>query len=91
MEWEHIRSEEEGEAIVRTIIRTRVCAAAACGSDGRTLLHLAAHRGYSCMVEQLLKSLKGRDINWIDEAGYTPVYYALQAERYVSSSMCIKC
>ena len=82
MRWKGIGSEEEGSALVRTVARTKVCDVAACGSEGYTLLHLAAHRGYSSMLQQLLRALeKTRDINVLDEDGYTPLYYAIQAER----------
>ena len=54
--WNLLESEEAGLALVRSIEKTAVCDLSASRRwDGVTLLHLAAARGYSEMLVELLK------------------------------------
>ena len=55
MNWNLLKSEDVGLALVRTIENTAVCDLSASRSDGVTLLHLAAARGYSEMLRYLLE------------------------------------
>ena len=50
------------------------------GSEVGTLLSLAAYRGQTDIIRELL-SIRGIDVNLADRLGITPLYYAVQ-ERY---------
>ena len=50
------------------------------GSEAGTLLSLAAYRGQTDIIRELL-SIRGIDVNLADRLGITPLYYAVQ-ERY---------
>ena len=56
MQWNLLESEEAGLALVRTIKENAVCELSASRRcDGVTLLHVAAARGYSRMLQELLE------------------------------------
>lgn len=56
-DWRAISKEEIGLSIVKVLEKTAVCPLNACRTDGFTLLHLAALKGYPNMMHRLL-SLK---------------------------------
>ena len=82
--WHRITNEQEGLDIINCIRETQVCDLTASGTDGFTLLHLAAQKGYLLMIERLLAEDFCPDINLCDKDNFTPVYYAIKMNRCVS-------
>uniref|UniRef100_A0A1A9VK18 ANK_REP_REGION domain-containing protein n=1 Tax=Glossina austeni TaxID=7395 RepID=A0A1A9VK18_GLOAU len=64
------------EGVVKVLLTTEKVDVAAKDDRGKTLLHWAAEKGYTDIVNTLLG--KGADVNAKDNYGETPIYLALQ-------------